>query len=440
MKAVVPMVLSGLIALHAAGAAAQADPEKLRALDNAYKAGVLDKDEYEAKKRALLAARPANPPATANAPQRSAAAPAAVPAKGVYRMRLVRVMDKQGFGEPVEVLRMLIPADWRFEDQVNWDGSQSGCPANIIQVRFRAVAPDGITGLEAFPSYAWTWTDDPMMQSILRQQAANRTGCAPYPAMGAADFIRNMAVPGLRAGAQPRDVEPLPGVAQAEQRVAENNARPLIQAGYVRGVRVDAARVRLEYSVGNRPVEEWMAATVSTSITPAASTAELMQGNMNYNSSNYSVGAYNVFGVRAPRGELAGRANLFGMIVSSVRINPQYLAAAANFIASINKINTDGAKDRHRIWQEANASIQKTWQETRRNQQEVQDRQAEQFGQMIRGVENYVDPRTNERIELSAGYRNAWTNGKGEYLLSETPGFDPAATFREDWRELKRER
>lgn len=423
-----------VLALVAGPASAQSERDKLRALEEAYRAGVLDKAEYEAKRKALIAAKPRPAPAAA-----AGTAPTKGTPPGVVRMRLVRVTDKVGFGQPVEVLRMLIPADWKFEDQVQWDNGQLGCPANVVQVRFRATAPDGVTGLESFPSFSWTWTDDPMMQSIQQQQAANRTGCAPYPVMGAADFVRNMVIPALRQGARPGAVEPLASVAQVEQRIAEQNARQLIQAGYVRGVRVDAARVRLDYDVGGRPVEEWMSATVSARAMPAANSADIMQGNLNYNMNTYSVGAYNVFGVRAPKGQLDANASLFASMVASVRVSPQYQAALTQFILNIGKINMEGARDRQRIWQEANASIQNTWRETQRMQQESQARQAEQFGQAIRGVENFVDPSTNERVELSSGYRNAWTNGKGEYLLSDSPGFDPAVTFREDWRELRRE-
>ncbi|MBK8015380.1 MAG: hypothetical protein IPK20_00900 [Betaproteobacteria bacterium] len=103
-----------------------------------------------------------------------------------------------------------------------------------------------------------------------------------------------------------------------------------------------------------------------------------------------------------PRANSEAKSGLFATMVTSVRPNPAYTAAIARFQSSINKINSDAARDRHRIWQEANASIQNTWRETVRQRQEVQDRQAEQFSQVIRGVEVYSDPRTQERIELSS--------------------------------------
>jgi len=69
-----------------------------------------------------------------------------------YRLKLDKIMDEQGFGQPVEVASLL-PADWRTEGGVRWDGSELRCPINIIKLQiiklqFRAAAPDGLTGIE----------------------------------------------------------------------------------------------------------------------------------------------------------------------------------------------------------------------------------------------------------------------------------------------------
>lgn len=127
------------------------------------------------------------------------------------------------------------------------------------------------------------------------------------------------------------------------------------------------------------------------------------------------------------------------MMIASVRPNPQYIAAVSQFMRNINQTNMQGAADRHRIWQQANQEINAIQQQTYRERQQVQDLIAEQFGQLIRGVESYVDPRTQERIELHAGYKNAWTNAKGEYLLSESASFNPNVELQEDWRPLQKE-
>jgi hypothetical protein len=143
--------------------------------------------------------------------------------------------------------------------------------------------------------------------------------------------------------------------------------------------------------------------------------------------------------MRAPKGQLDSNAALFSLIFKSVQLNPHYIAAVTQFYVNIGRINAQANAERSRIWREAQAYIDKTRRETYEYQQRSQDRIHEQFGQMIRGVENYIDPRTNERVELSAGYQQAWSNGKGEYILSETGNFDPSVVLREDWTLMKKE-
>ena len=153
---------------------------------------------------------------------------------------------------------------------------------------------------------------------------------------------------------------------------------------------------------------------------------------------NYQLMAYNVVGTWAPRGQLDRQARLFATMITSTRPNPQYQAAVAQFLNNVGRIQQQAAMDRQRIWREAQQSISSSIQQTYAQNQAVQDRMAEQFGQAIRGVETYIDPRSNERVELVGGYTSAWSNGKGEYILSDTPGFNPATALQEDWREMRR--
>ena len=72
-------------------------------------------------------------------------------------------------------------------------------------------------------------------------------------------------------------------------------------------------------------------------------------------------------------------------------------------------------------------------------QQAAQDRAAEQFSQYVRGVDTYQNPVTGESVDLTGGYDSAWVSPQGDYLLSDTPGFDPSVTFEEEWTRLNRQ-
>ena len=52
-------------------------------------------------------------------------------------------------------------------------------------------------------------------------------------------------------------------------------------------------------------------------------------------------------------------------------------------------------------------------------------------------METYAD--AHGKVELSSGYRRAWSRGDGTYRLSNTPGFDPGRVFQDrDWTEMKK--
>jgi hypothetical protein len=361
------------------------------------------------------------------------------PAPGhYYRMKLVKIMDEQGFGQPVEVARLLVPADWRTEGGVQWDGQQLGCPMNIIKIRFRAASPDGLSGVEISPGFTWQAASDPQMQQILRQQAMSRTGCGVGPVSGSIDYLRQSVIPQLRPGARILGSEPLPAVAQAKQTQLAEAYGPLVQAGYVKGYRADSGSVRIAYNQNGQGVEEALSTTILSVAMPSANTAALMQGQVRMTASTFTMIAEGVFGARAPAGKFDNK--LVATILASTRPNPQYQAAVSQFLSNMNAIAQKGAMDRARIWQEAGRQISATISQAYQNQQAVQDRAAQQFSQAIRGVETYVNPSNGTRVELSGGYDNAWVNGREEYLLSDSPAFNPGVVLQENWTELKKVR
>ena len=372
------------------------------------------------------------------------AGPAPQRGSGPYlRMRKVHVMDTQGWGQPVEALSFLIPVDWRLEGGVQWT-SNIGCYLNAIVVQFRATSPDGSLAVEAFPSYVWTWADDPMQRQLNEQSAAQsraisgQGGCEQRPPSSAADFIRGAVIPRYRGqGARVIGVEPLPGVAQTWDASVRPALAVYQQAGVQVGLRVDAARVRIQYQMNGRPMDEWIAGMTQVVSIPGVSASGVMQGMYGAKSNNYIISALNMLGTRAPAGQLEANAPLFSTILASMRVNPRWQAAVDQFMAGMANTAAKGARDRAEIWRNAWNDIGEMQRQGYEQRQQVQDRLALQFDQSIRGVETFVDPATNERIELTSGYRQAWSNGNGEYILSDDANFDPNRAVNGNWNEMR---
>ncbi len=367
-----------------------------------------------------------------------AAAASSAPAtgQGYYRLKMVKVIDNEGFGPNVEAARLLIPSDWKTDGGVHWTGSPN-CPSNIVKVQFKASAPDGLSGVEFGPQYSWQASNDPQMQRIIAQQAAAKTACDTGAVAGPVDYLRNRIVPMMRPGAHVLGSEPLPALSQSlTARMAETYGL-LVKQGYMRSFKAEAGSLHIGYSRNGQNLEEWMSTTIQTLVSPTANTAALMRGQMVQSSSTFSMTSTGVFTAWAPAGKFDKK--LVATIIASTRPNPEYAAAVGQFVQNINATNQKGVMDRQKIWHDAQQQISATITQTFQRNQAIQDRAAEQFSQTIRGVETYVNPSTGARVELTQGYENAWVNNRGEYVLTEG-GFNPAIAWHEDWTQLKKGR
>ncbi|MEO6211385.1 MAG: hypothetical protein ABIQ10_14825 [Gemmatimonadaceae bacterium] len=370
---------------------------------------------------------------------RTARAPGASSAPGsFYRMHWVRLMDQYGFGQPVEVLRFLAPVGWKMDGGVKW--AASGCTSNIASLSLRVVSPDGTMAFELFTPYTWQWNDDPFAQQTGRQaeqmNAAIRP-CSMRPIVNAQTYLRQAVIPAYRRGARFEQGMPMPQAAQAQDVRLRQQLAQQIQAGLASGTKADAGRVLIAYEVNGKPVEESLTAVVGMIVRQTMSPSAAMQGGMGKVNS-YTLTAGSMFGMRTPAGEQERRAALFSTMIASIRPNVNWVNAYQQIQMNIGNAEQIEVAKRIAINNETNhavsAIITQQYQETQR----VQDRLADSFSQSQRGVEHFTDPSSRERVELSAGYRQAWSNGNGEYILSDDVNFDPSVSLHENWTQLNR--
>ncbi len=352
------------------------------------------------------------------------------------RLRLVKVYDREGFGQPVEAFRLLLPAEWKTDGWIRWVARNINCPANIIEVGLKSSAADGLTGFEIFSPFTWQWTDDPMMQQTLtmtQRQNPAMAGCPLARPMGAAEYLQNRIVPQRRAGSHVTKTEALPQVAKPQETKLQTILGPALQAGLVAGVKVDGARIHVTRSANKHPVEEWLATTISVIAQKGFSATAAYNGQMGH-AMSYVISAEATTAGWAAQGQLDANAQLFATIIGSIRPNQAWVNAVSQTQTAMANAQIKGAADRSRIWTQASRDISNIYSQSYQQQQAVQDGLARQFDEHIKGVETYVDPNTKERVELTAGYRQYWTNGRNEYILSNDANFNPAVELHEDWR------
>jgi len=350
------------------------------------------------------------------------------------------VVDKHGFEKPMPALSLLIPTDWSFEGDVHFAQRPGGSPADLVKITFRAASPDGRTAIELFPGYSWAWADDPMMRQAIQnsnamsaQLGGGRTELmAP---LAAREFLTRIAVPKLQPGARVLGTEPIPDVdGPLKQQVQQAQAQAA-QAGMQLRIKADHARAHLQSNAGGQPAEEWITAVVYTRATPAPS-MNAMTGQMGQ-TWTYQCSAENLFGLRAPAGSLNANEKLYQAVLSTVRIDPTWQARVSQVQLNMQAADLKGARDRSRIIAQSAEDTRKTLREGYEARQRSHDRTSAEFSDALRGVQNYRNPTTGEVVQLDNQYGHAWASGNGEYVLSDSPGFNPNATLRGNWTELQ---
>ena len=312
----------------------------------------------------------------------------------------------------------------------------------MVNVTFRANSPDNRLAIEALPPRYWQWADDRNLVQAMQmnnQQGARfgMKGCDIGPPMRAEEFLKRTVIPAFRRNAQVVAVEPMPEFLQVAQEQAQHYEAQARQNGLQMQIRADVARLRLNYDLDGQPVEEWLTAVTFASGTPAPS-FDIASGRMGQTVS-YTCGGYNVYAMRAPRGQLDAKAKFFLMVLSTVHPDPNWENRISQVKANINADASRAAMQRSEIIRKSGEDTRKIIADTYDNRQASQDRTAHQFSQVIRGVETYRNPSTGETFELSNQYEHAWMNGRNEYLLSDSPNFNPNVDLRDgNWTAMER--
>jgi hypothetical protein len=365
----------------------------------------------------------------------------AAPASGgnFYRMKRVRIVDEHGFERPMTALTLLLPTDWQFQGAAQYAQS-IGCHANLVRLVFRGSSPDGKLAIEMLPGNAWEWADDlntvRMIQMSNQQMAQfGRRACDLMPPMTAEDYLRRSVLPGLRRDARLIGMEPMPDIAQQVDEEAHQLQQTAARQGMQVRIRAGVARARLSYSREGQAAEEWL--TAMTFSGAVAGPAFNMATGGVAQTYFYTCGGDHIFALRAPQGQLDAQEKFFRMVLSTIRVDPQWQARVTQAIAGLHATDSKGAADRSAIIAQNGRDISKIIHDTYDNSTKAHDRAMEGWSQYMRGVQTYRNPNTGDTVELSNQYGHAWAGPNNEYIVTDSANFDPNVTLRGNWTRLE---
>jgi hypothetical protein len=129
----------------------------------------------------------------------------------------------------------------------------------------------------------------------------------------------------------------------------------------------------------------------------------------------------------APAGELDANLPLFTAVAYSLRPTPEWAQMKADHAAKMQQIEAKGVADRAKIWADANREISRTINEGYAARSASMDETNRRFANMIRGVDEYAPSSGGASVQLPNAYSYVFSNGKGDYLLTNEAGYDPNA-------------
>ncbi len=322
----------------------------------------------------------------------------------------------------MEAFRLLIPKGWQAQGSITWSAN----PALPTQSRFRFHDPDSQSELNIFPSQSYFWTDN---QVFLR---TNPPGSLRFGTLVArpiemkTSFVR-IIIPNFRSGVSKLRIVEQKNVPELAQ-LAQGQPAPGVIA------RAEGGKVRIEYQEKGRLMEEEIYAAVSQFITRQPGSFLSPDYSINYWYIDY------IFSFKAEKGKLDDQSKLFQTMIYSLKVAPQYFAKVVNVKEMLAQMAIQRIHATGRIGEiiaQAGSDIRADQQQAWEQRQQVQERIAQNFSDYVRGVERFHDPLAGKEVELPAGYGHAWANNLGEYIVSDSPSYNPNIGSSHHWELLK---
>jgi hypothetical protein len=338
----------------------------------------------------------------------------------VIRFKTFRYIDKQGIG--IEAFRILLPVEWQFEGGIRWVLDNPGMPA---VASFKVRNPNGLEEFEVFPNQAFFWTNNPLTISLF-PIGSRYFGNEVRPPVGALEALKTIVIQRFRQNVNNLRIvneKHLPDLAKALGASAQS--QPGVSTSS------DGAKIRIEYDENGIAIEEEIYAVVELISFPI----QTITGIKN----NIIWFVDYIFSFKAKKGELDDKAKLLQTIAFSFQLNPQWFNKYNQVIEylarrQIQQIQSIGHLSR--IISQTSNEISDMMMDSYYRRQAVNDEISKNFSQYIRGVDEYYDPIEKKEVELPSGYRNAWTNSLGEYILTDDLSFNPNIGSTQNWQKM----
>ena len=334
--------------------------------------------------------------------------------------KTVDFIDTDGIG--TKAFSMMIPHDWKSEGNIEWIYDN---PAMPVAGEFRAWNPDGTEEFQLFPNQAFFSSNNPMIQQTF-PDGTRYFGALVHSPLGPIDALKEIALPKFRG-----NVENLQLISQQELPEISSYFETGTDATTGVITSAEAGKIRVEYTLNGVTFEDELYCVIQTQDIPLQTTLGT------YRNINWYMTYIESF--RAEKGKLDSNSKVFHTISYFAKTDVNWLnkynqvveyliQQQIQQIQSLGQLSSIISQTSNEI---SNSNYQ-AWQQS----QDVKDELANDFSNSILGIDSYYNPITDSTVELPSGYNSAWTNNLGEYILSDSPTYDPNIESNLDWQQM----
>jgi hypothetical protein len=419
--------------------------QKLSALKGLRDTGVISEDEYRQKVAALNGGADAGPsqPAAGNASARPGELPG--------RPTVDHMLPDQGWQMPWGTVKL--PAGWGFNGGVIHAGTQ-GCAATGDSPMWSAESADKMFGVFILPTLKTNWTNDPQLMNIFQQMH-----CPVVASDKAADYLTKYILPQIHHDFRVVAVGPEPnfaaGARQMEQNAEQMN-RSMGGGQYMQVHRtVDTARVLVQYQENGRTVHE-MASALMTCTTTQMQMAMAMRGRPAQTTTVECVAwattifhepdngkAFTLASVEEEQAASKNIPPFFKVIPSeawnqrSIQSSNQNMQRIRNEDQARQNSGNGGPADnsqtefdkQQKIRKDAADYRNKTFDKVANDRRTASDNVNGAFAAHVGDYNNFTNPTTGQRVQLSNQYNNTYLNQDGTVALQTNSQSSPGVNW-----------
>lgn len=334
--------------------------------------------------------------------------------------KTVNFVDSKGIG--TKAFSMLIPHDWESEGSIEWILDN---PAMPVAGEFRAWDPDGTEEFHFFPNQAFFSSDNPMILQTF-PEGTRYFGALVHSPLGPIDALKEIALPKFRV-----NVENLKLISQEELPEVSSFFQTGTDAATGVVTSAEAGKIRVEYTLDGITFEDDLYCVIQSQDIPIPT----LFGT--YRNINWYITYLESF--RAEKGKLDSNSKVFQTISYFAKTDVNWLnkynqvveyliQQQIQQIQSLGQLSSIISQTSNEI---SDANFQ-AWQQS----QDVKDELANDFSNSILGIESYYNPISENTVELPSGYSSAWTNSLGEYILSDSPSYNPNIESNLNWQQM----